>query len=67
MTLGEKIKTARENRGMTQNQLGAAVGVTEQAVYYFEPRLRVPSVQTLPEIPAGLALSPAWLCGLAEL
>lgn len=67
MALGEKIKTARKNRGMKQNQLGAAVGVTEQAVYYFEHGLRIPSVQTLTEIAAVLDVSLDWLCGLDEI
>lgn len=35
-TMGERIKTLREARGLTQEQLGKAVGVTKGAVSAWE-------------------------------
>lgn len=67
MTLGERLRTAREQRGLTRIQLGKDVCITEQAIYYFENGLRIPSVHTLTEIAAVLDVSLDWLCGLEEL
>lgn len=44
MTIGENIKSLRESRGITQAQLGDAVGVSEKAVSAWETGKREPRV-----------------------
>lgn len=36
MTIGEKIKSAREAAHLTQTELGAACGTTKQTIYKYE-------------------------------
>lgn len=36
MTIGEKIKTAREAANLTQTELGKACGTTKQTIYKYE-------------------------------
>lgn len=36
MTIGEKIKSAREAAGLTQSDLGKACGTTKQTIYKYE-------------------------------
>ncbi len=36
MTIGEKIKMAREAKGLTQEQLGALCGTTKQTIFKYE-------------------------------
>ena len=36
MTIGSEIRQLRENYDLTQSQLGTVLGVTAQAVYYWE-------------------------------
>lgn len=44
MTIGERIKAAREAAGMTQEQLGRELGVTGVAVMRYEKGQRQPSI-----------------------
>lgn len=45
-----RLKELREARGMTQHELGAALRVTEHAVYAWEYGRRAPSLQTIDKI-----------------
>lgn len=42
MTIGDKIKELREEKGLTQTELGAIAGVTDKAVSTWEKGLREP-------------------------
>ena len=44
ISIGEKIKSAREAAGMTQEQLGKLLGVTGVAVMRYEKGTRQPSI-----------------------
>ena len=59
MNTGERIKTARKQAGLTQKELGEALGVSFQAVAQWETGRRVPKVETLQRI--GEALGVSWL------
>lgn len=47
MELGEKIKTARENRHMTQKQLAEAIGSSQRTIQYYESGQRHPQNATV--------------------
>lgn len=56
MTIGERIKRARENAGMTQLELGEKLGVTQQMVGIYEKNKRSPKTETLERIAAALEI-----------
>jgi transcriptional regulator with XRE-family HTH domain len=61
-TLGERIRQARENRKLTQKQLGAFVGKSESAVCQWESggirEIKAPTMMRLAEV---LRVSMDWL------
>lgn len=42
MTAGEKLRSLREDRGMSVDDLAKTLGLTRQAVYNYEMDARVP-------------------------
>lgn len=54
MTLGEKIASARKEKGMTQEMLAEQLGVTRQAVARWENGLSVPDAGMLVRIAGAL-------------
>lgn len=54
MTLGEKIASARKEKGMTQEMLAEQLGVTRQAVARRETGLSVPDAGMLVRIAGAL-------------
>ena len=54
MTTGEKIKRIRQHRGMTQKELGDAVGLTANRIAQYEMGYRVPKAALLEKM-AGTA------------
>lgn len=54
MTLGEKIVSARKEKGMTQEMLAEQLGVTRQAVARWETGLSVPDAGMLVRIAGAL-------------
>lgn len=54
MTLGEKIASARKEKGMTQEMLAEELGVTRQAVARWETGLSVPDAGMLVRIAGAL-------------
>jgi len=44
-SIGEAIKNCRKEKGLTQPQLAALVGVTHAAISYWENDINVPSVK----------------------
>lgn len=61
MNTGERIKTARKQAGLTQKELGKALGVSFQAVAQWETGRRVPKVETIQRIGKALGVSWLWL------
>ena len=54
MTLAEKLKQLREQRGMTQKQVAALMGISQQAYGQYESGTRLPKPETLGRIAAAL-------------
>ena len=54
MTIGEKIKRIRIFRGMTQKELGLAVGLTENRIAQYETNYRSPKKELLNQIAEAL-------------
>jgi phage repressor protein C with HTH and peptisase S24 domain len=62
MSLGERIKTARENAGLTQVKLAEALGVSRGAVANWEKKNpNNPETDRLRDIANILKVSPSWL------
>lgn len=56
MTIGEKIKEVREQKGLTQKTLGELCGVTDNVIRHYEKGLRVPKIETLDKIARSLGV-----------
>lgn len=54
VTLAEKLKQLREQRGMTQKQVAALMGISQQAYGQYESGTRLPKPETLGRIAAAL-------------
>lgn len=61
MSIGKRIRIARERLGIGQETLGDAVGVTKQAVYEWEVKNKEPKQDKLPELRKVLRVTFAWL------
>lgn len=55
--VGDKIKRARQNAGLTQEELGQKIGVTGVAIMRYEKGQRKPSIETLVGISVALSTS----------
>ena len=62
MAVGDRIKAARESRGMTQSDLGKLCGVTKQTIFKYENKIitNIP-LDRLKIISDSLNVSTAWL------
>lgn len=54
MSIGKNIAKYRKEKGLTQEELGAKLGVTNQAVSKWESEVSMPDVMLLPEIANAL-------------
>lgn len=63
MTIGERIKTAREQAGITQVELGEKIGVSGVAVMRYEKDTRQPRLEQLQAIAAALGVPTVDLLG----
>ena len=62
MTIGEKIKRLRKERGMTQEELGAAVGVQKAAINKYETGIVINlKREMIAKLASALDVSPFWL------
>lgn len=57
MELGKKIKTLRVKRGITQEALANALGVTAQTISKWENEITMPDISLLPEIAIFFGIS----------
>ena len=64
MTKGEKIRIAREAKGMTQEELGAICGASKQTIYKYEQGIitNIPS-DKVELIASALGIDPAYIMG----
>ena len=66
MTLGQRIQELRKQRGMSQEALGDALGVSRQAVSKWENNLSCPDISLLPAIAKIFGMSVDELLGAAS-
>ena len=66
MEIGKNIAESRKKRGLTQEELGAMLGVTNQAVSKWENRTSLPDITLLPAIAEALGVTLNDLYGIAE-
>lgn len=57
MTLGEKIKLLRKQKGLTQNELGKLCGMADSAIRRYESGRGNPKLETLKKIATNLDVS----------
>jgi len=62
-TFGDKIIEIRKSRGMTQQELGKAIGVDKRVISKYEKNQTVPSVSVANEIAKALDISLDYLIG----
>ena len=63
MTLGERLREFREERGLTQSELGRKASLTPAAVWQIENNNRKPSAVTLEKLARALVVSMDALMG----
>lgn len=66
MSIGKNIAKYRKAKGLTQEELGAKLGVTNQAVSKWESEVSMPDVMLLPEIANDLNITLDDLYGIAK-
>lgn len=66
MKLNENIKTLREEKGITQSELAAALYVTPQSVSRWEKGLAYPDIEKLPQLAEIFSVSVDELLGVAQ-
>ena len=57
LPLGERIKTLRKQRGLTQEALAEKIGCTQETVVYYEHNKKHPSVEKIPLLAQALGVS----------
>lgn len=63
MTTGQRIRSARKERGLTQKALGELLGVTQATVGQYETNPNPPKIETLQKIALQLNVPIAYLIG----
>ena len=66
MSIGKNIAKYRKAKGFTQEELGAKLGVTNQAVSKWESEVSMPDIMLLPEIATALNITLDDLYGIAK-
>ena len=66
MSIGKNTAKYRKAKGLTQEELGAKLGVTNQAVSKWESEVSMPDVMLLPEIANALNITLDDLYGIAK-
>lgn len=62
----ERLKMTRESKGMTQNQLCDASGVSQAQLSLYESGQRSPTAETLMKLAKSLSVSVDYLLGLVD-
>lgn len=61
---GERLKTARKNKGMTQTELATILGVTQGSYQRMETGKHDMKMSTIYQLCTALEISSDWLLGL---
>lgn len=64
MTTGERIRSIRKSRNLTQKQLGELTGIAEPTIRRYELGKLNPKYETIEKIADKLGTTPAFLMGL---
>jgi transcriptional regulator with XRE-family HTH domain len=64
--IGKRMKELRESRGLTQEDVGAALGVVGQQVYRWETEKNTPSPEMLGKIAQFFNVTTDYLLGLTN-
>lgn len=62
----ERLKELREEKGLSQRQLGKLVGVSDRAIGLWEKKLRIPNLEIASEIARFFNVSIDYLAGLED-
>lgn len=65
-TTGERIAQKRRETALSQEQLGAEMGVSRQAIYKWESGAALPEIENLVQLAKRFDVSIGWLLGLEE-
>lgn len=63
MTVGEKVKQIRKEKGLTQKALGELLSISEGMVRQYELGIRNPKIETIEKIASALKISPFEIMG----
>lgn len=66
-TLKNRVKSARVNSGMSQQDLADKLGITKQSISQYERGVRTPDVETLVALGDVLNLSTDYLTGRSDV
>ena len=66
-SLGERLKEAREKKGMTQMQVAKKLGITNGAISCYERKYRDPDTETLRKLADLYEVNVDWLTGGKEV
>ena len=61
-----RIRECRKARGMSQAELGNAVGLVDNAISNYENNLREPDLAKWEQLASALHVSPAYLVGWSD-
>lgn len=61
--LGERLKSARERAGYTQNQVEAITGIKQSKISKIEIGLQEPNIETLGKLIDFYEISADWILG----
>jgi len=64
--LGERLKSLRENRNMTQEQLAKLIGMSQQSIDHYENGRANPSIETLKRLVEVFNTTVDYLLGLTD-
>ena len=67
MTIGERISNELRNKGMTQRELAAKIGISEVSISRYVCEGRQPRAVTLGQIAKVLGVSTDYLIGMDDL
>lgn len=60
----KRLKEIRKNRGLTQKELGAMIGVTKVSICCYESGVRTPTLDTLIDLANALNVELTYLLGV---
>ena len=63
MIIGERIRTARKNKNLTQQELGDILGVSKVSICGYENGTRVPTLENFIQLLDVLEVNPDFLLG----